>query len=728
MSFKPVWSTQKIPLNDADLNTSQIGIVVLIATMMVLVPALGWPNEELLQDTLKSMLVSLFVLSAAIVYFWNIRNQTINVKLHGLLWLPVSLMLYALGSTAWSHAYLGSVEAIRWFVFSLLVFLGMNTLTLPRIVYLAWGIHVGAVAASFWTALQFWFDFQFFPQGPNPGSTFVNRNFFAEFIVCTLPFSVLLSMRLKDKSTVFLIVFSLGFNITALLMTGTRSAILSLLLLFPLMIGIVFLFRNGVISKGWRPGHCISLAALLLVTVLALGSLETRNTNLLSISPETTALKRTVSRTAQLMDPLEYTQGSFSLRTTMWLATKRMIAANPVMGVGAGAWEAHIPIYQAAGSQLEIDYYAHNEFLQLGAEYGIVGWLFIASLLLYLARAIYHTWPNPRNETNQEMPIRALVLSTLFVLFIVSNAGFPWHMAGTGVLFALSLAVLAASDIRLYGGRTTTSFTLFWRREYSLFALALSFTLFVVAAYISHLAVECESKLIRAVKTAATITQSGRPHDPRWGRAKADMLELTRQSIAINPHYRKLTPIVADALAGWGDWSNAIWIWDSVLKSRPNVVGMISNVAKGHLQVGNFSLAQEYLNRAKAIQPTAASLATLEVMLWSRTGRELEAVQRSKELLRNGVVDRDLVQTGFFLGTRHGNAELAIQALERGIETWPGRAVDGWLKLGAIYASAEAKDEHKAVESFRAALDAAPALYKPAVLAKIPPAYRERVQ
>ena len=46
---------------------------MLLAAMMVLVPALGFPTEELLQDTLKSILVSFFALSAVLVYFWGLR-------------------------------------------------------------------------------------------------------------------------------------------------------------------------------------------------------------------------------------------------------------------------------------------------------------------------------------------------------------------------------------------------------------------------------------------------------------------------------------------------------------------------------------------------------------------------------------------------------------------------------------------------------------------------------
>lgn len=96
--------------------------LALLALMMVVVPAVGARGEGLLQDTLKSILVSSFALAAAFIFFWRQRQQNAVLHFHALLVLPLGLMLYALGSMAWSHAYLGGVETIRWFVFSLIFF------------------------------------------------------------------------------------------------------------------------------------------------------------------------------------------------------------------------------------------------------------------------------------------------------------------------------------------------------------------------------------------------------------------------------------------------------------------------------------------------------------------------------------------------------------------------------------------------------------------------------
>ena len=716
------------PLTAHPLEETPGGTVLLLSLMMLVVPAVGASGEELLQDTLKSILVSFFALAASFAFFWRLRQKNEMLHFHSVLCLPLGLMLYALGSMAWSHAYLGGVEAVRWFVFSLILFLGLNTFTRARVTHLAWGIHLGAVLASLWAALQFWSDFRFFVQGPNPASTFVNRNFFAEFMVCSLPFSVLLLSRVRDKTSVFLLTFSLGFNIVAVMMTGTRSALTGLWVLLVLLPCLVVLYRKQFVSTGWRMGHGIALVALLISSVLCLGSIHTANPKLIAESGQGDAIDRAVRRTLSMTKASEYSLGSFSVRTLMWKASGRMIQANPALGVGAGAWEVQAPRYQEAGSQLETDYYAHNEILQLVAEYGLAGWLFLLSLLSYLLWSAYKTWSDQSYEGKQEAPLRAFTLASLLVFLLVSNAGFAWRLASTGALFALSLSILAASDVRLGVGRFLLWRSVRWQARHSRWALSATAICTGLALYIAQQAIACEAKLVRAIKIGLAISQSGQPNDPRWEKDKADMLQLVREGIAINPHYRKLSPIAADAMAGWGDWKNASWVWESVLASRPYVVAMLANVARGYLQTGNASKAQEYLNRAKILQPTAPGLASLEVMLWSRTGKDLAAALRAKELFLAGIFDYDLVQTAYLLGLRNRDPELAIQALKLRIETWPAQAVDSWLKLGNIYDSLESKNETQAFDAYSAALAASPSYYKKDVLGMIPAVYRTRLQ
>ncbi len=705
----------------------QPSVALLLALMMILVPALGARSEEMVQDTFKSMVVSFVALAGMFACFWQARVQTVWFCWHKLLYLPLALMLYALGSMVWSHTYLGGVEAVRWLVFSLILWLGLNALTQERLTYLLWGLHLGAVLASLWAALQYWFDWSFFAQGPNPASTFVNRNFFGEFIVCTFPFSVLLLYRVRDKASVFLLVFSLAFNVVALLMTGTRSALIGLLLLLVLLPLVMARTHAQMLSGAWRRTQTLALLAWFVASVLALGSIPTANRELIAESGRTTALHRASERVLSMARSSEYSQGSFSIRSRMWKTSLRMIAAHPLTGVGAGAWEVQAPRFQDSGSQIETDYYAHNEPLQLIAEYGLVGWLFLSGLLAYLAASAYRTVVDGTSVGQREAPVRALTLTSLLVFLLVSNAGFAWRMAGTGALFALSLAVLAASDLRL-----DSSGSRLWRRFAcrpwcSVFILSATAICTGVGLYIAQQAAECESKIVQAVRIALTISRSGQPRAAQWRDEKQRMFALLREGIAINPHYRKLTPIVADSVATWGDWKNATWIWESVLRSRPYVVAMLANVARGHIQSGELQAAREFMDRAIAVQPDAPALASLEVLLASRSGDTQSAARRARALLASGFIDNDLFQTAYSLAMDLHDQALAVAALQAAIQKWPERAVDAWIRLGTVYDSLEPKSQSQALDAYRAALASAPPWSRDAVRLAVPAAYREKL-
>jgi O-antigen ligase len=696
---------------------------IIFALMMFLAPALGVPNELMLQDTLKSIIVAFAVLGAALVFFWQQRDRRDALRWHAVMWLPLLLMAYAMGSLLWSHTYLASSEVIRWFVFSVLVWLGVNTLSRERMPVLAWGVHAGAVVAALWAALQFWVDFRFFPQGPNPASTFVNRNFFAEFAVCTLPFSVMLLARARQSAYIALLAATSGLVIVAVLMTGTRSALialwLQLLVVFPF---IAWRCRRQLPFGNWNRSTRLVAAGVLIGTVVGLGLINTGNAAIADEGRGRNALERGFKRTASISPE----DGSLNVRMVMWKATARMIGQRPLSGVGAGAWESEIPLYQSEGSQLETDYYVHNEFLQLLAEYGLAGWLFLLGLAAYLLTAAGRTLNGKGVEAQSEEPWRAVLLCSLLALLIVSNVGFPWRMATTGALFALCLGGLAASDARLGFAGPVAAARLAWRPSFSRALAGLTVAAIALAAYITQQAAECEQKIVQATKIALTISASGDPNNPRWNGGKAEMLKLIKEGVAINPHYRKITPMVADELARWGDWKNATWIWESVLSSRPYVVAIMSNVARGYASMGKPAEAMVFLERAKKLQPRAPAVRSLEVILLSRTGQEAMALELARQAIAEDIYDFDLANAGFYLASHAGDYALASKAMQLRMAGWPATRVEGYMQLGDMYAQS-VKDPEQAVAAFRQALAVASDDERPGLLQRIPPAYRARL-
>lgn len=721
-------SAATLPAAPEDPGARDGIVATLLAVMMFVTPAIGVPHEQMLQDTLKSMVVAFLGLGAAGLFFWQRRGAS-TVQWHGLVLLPLLLMAHALGSMAWSHTYLAGVEAVRWFVFALLLWLGLQVLTREQLPRLAAGVFGGAVVASLWTALQFWFDMRLFPQGPHPASTFVNRNFFAEFAACTLPFGAWLLLRARHRAAIAAGAAGLGFVIVAILMTGTRSALtamwLQLLLVLPFF---AWRCRRHLAWPGWDRRLRLVAAGVLAATVLGLGNLETGNAQIAADDKGLTPIARGLQRTAAI----QLGDESLNLRLIMWQATLRMVADRPLAGVGAGAWENEIPRYQRGGAQLETDYYAHNEFLQLLAEYGAAGWAFLLALFAYLLRAAWRTLAPRDDEAQAESAGRAVLLTSLLALLVVSNAGFPWRMATTGALFALCLAGLAASDARSQLAARTQAAArwsarqIAWRPAWSRTGLAGTAAAVLLAGYISQQAAACEEKIVQATRMALMISGSRDPNDPRWEPAKAQMLQLIREGTAINPHYRKITPMVADELARWGDWRNATWIWESVLGSRPYVVAIMSNAARGRLAMGEPEKSLEYLRRAREVQPDAPTVRSLEVIILSRTGQEPAALNAARAALNAGIFDFDLANNTFALAWRAGDHATALRAMQLRQERWPEHQAQGHVQLGRLYAEG-IRDEAKALASFRAAMDLVPPVHHGLLQREIPPAYWARL-
>ena len=709
-------------MTDGSRPTRDWAAIALVTTLF-LAPTVGVPNELMLQDTLKSIVVALGTLIAAWLFFWQHTRAPQPWQWHRVMWLPVSLLGYALGSMVWSHTYLAGTEAIRWFIFSLLLWLGINTLRREHFALLAHSIHWGAVAASLWVVLQFLLDIQWFPQGPNPASTFINRNFFAEFVVCTIPFSVWLLSRATGLAQSLLRGISLGLNVVALMMTGTRSALLALVVVSILLILVCWRFRQVLGWDGWPRKQRWMAVSASLGTVLALGSLPTGNVQVENEGWGNTAIERTLHRTVGFDASSEFTSGSGSIRLVMWKATVRMIADVPFTGVGAGAWEVDIPLYQVAGTQLETDYYTHNEYLQLLGEYGLLGWLFIIGLLTFAVKSSARIWM-AKGQLADAM-FGAVAWVSLLALLLVSGAGFPWHMATTGAVFAVLLAILVVAN-QLFTNAEPVRPRWTPSRNAIRAGLVGTTACLLLALYVSFQAAQAERKLIIAAKIALTLMASGGSQDPRWHADKARMLQLAHEGIAITPHYRKITPTVADGLARWGDWKNAVEIWQSVASSRPYVTAILVNIGRGYLNMGKVDEAIAYLNRAKAIDAQAPSIRALEVVLLAKSGQGNAALEITRQYLRAGQYDDELLNVAVQMGGRAKDWQLVIQATTLEIERRPKDAWEGWLRLGNLYLN-ELKDEPQALNTYRKAIAVAPEQIRDGVREQVPQRVRAQL-
>ena len=701
--------------------------VLALAWMMFLVPALGVPSLLMLQDTLKSAVAAFGILFAALMLVWPGGQRRPGWLWHGMLWVPISLMAYAFGSMVWSHTFLAGVEGIRWFLLSLLLWVGLTTLNLQTAPKVIWGMHGGLVVASLWTVLQFWWDFKLFPQGPQPASSFVNRNFFAEYAVTVLPFSVWVLVTARRARWLPWVAASVAINVLALLMTGTRSALIALFLLIPVLLLVLTRYRTHWAFETWNRSNRIVVAFIMVMVIGGGGSIPSGNAQVQRESGGQTALERSIIRTASIAQRAEYTTGSISIRTTMWMATARMMLAQPWTGVGAGAWEVQVPRYQRVDSVLENDYYAHNELLQLLSEYGVVvGGLGLAFFFAYLLQAAAITW-HLKESQNPEAPLRAVALCSLLALLIVSNAGFPWHLAACGCMLSLNMALLGSSDRRLRPQDTPTMHQYSPPEGQGHLARAVLVGCLCLALYITWQAQQAEKYLTQAIQLALKFGLAEQSGDPAAATFKAQALDSVRAGIAVNPHYRRLTAEVAEPFAARGDWKNATWILESVASSRPNVPVIWKAIAAGYAHQGDHQRAEKAFQEVQRLRPDSFSTVVLRTSLLTLAGRTEQAAGLLHQQLSANAFDFELVQTAYAIGYKTQNWELAERSLEALIRTWPEQAADGYFRLGKLYTETPLQNPQKAIQAFKSGLAQVPDAQRQSYIEQVPNPLRSQM-
>jgi O-antigen ligase len=93
-----------------------------------------------------------------------------------------------------------------------------------------------------------------------------------------------------------------------------------------------------------------------------------------------------ISNPARVVNRLgEAGEDSWGGRPMIWQTTRALIARYPITGVGYGAYEGAMPLYQPPPRGMMMNH-AHNQYLEIAAEGGVPGILLFAAALVMLVR------------------------------------------------------------------------------------------------------------------------------------------------------------------------------------------------------------------------------------------------------------------------------------------------------------------------------------------------------
>jgi len=136
-------------------------------------------------------------------------------------------------------------------------------------------------------------------------------------------------------------------------------------------------------------------------------------------------------------DPLKET--FFSSRGWIWRDTISMIGANPLLGVGLGAYETAFSIYSKSDGSLRVPQ-AHNDYLQVVADCGIVGGLIALWFIILVFRSI------ARGTRSRDPLYSGLALGCgagIFAILVHSLFDFNLQLPANALLFLVLTAVAA---------------------------------------------------------------------------------------------------------------------------------------------------------------------------------------------------------------------------------------------------------------------------------------------
>ena len=274
------------------------------------------------------------------------------------------------------------------------------------------------------------------PQLSRVFGTFGNPIFFAAFLIATIP--VVLGLLLQTGS--FLLRASLFVCLivgsSALFCTGTRAAFLSL----PASLFVFCLALEKV--RGWRWALSVwrgkwKILSFMLVIVAAHITLVT-----------TSGAYRNFSNAAKAEIEASRATSTQQTHTLIWKDVFRMWKAHPWFGTGYGTFHVEFPQY--ASEELKkvfpptqrIVNDAHNEYLQILAETGIVGFtVFMSLIFVFYFTALRRLFSG---IAENEVVIYAGLLSGGFALFLQNIFSVDMRFIVSSAYFFLTMGIASS--------------------------------------------------------------------------------------------------------------------------------------------------------------------------------------------------------------------------------------------------------------------------------------------
>ena len=271
------------------------------------------------------------------------------------------------------------------------------------------------------------------------GSWLGHNNPMAAFLLVASVHGATLWWRHRDRSWSAVFIGVLLLNLYLILLSGSRGVWLSMIAVVVLLGVSLYLATGGQLSRlvPQRVLYGLGIVLFLFVGVVGIRALMAGD----DVRKDTAILSR-------FAGVRETFAGTYP---RVWWMSIQMFKDHPIAGVGFNAWHLDYPDQQGEwftnnpGTHLGLPkrgqhtLRAHNDYLQLVAELGIVG----LGLLFWIATVhLKRAWRFVRN-TDEWEPSRMAGLVAMTGTLVQALIFFPFHHAASSALFIANLALFA---------------------------------------------------------------------------------------------------------------------------------------------------------------------------------------------------------------------------------------------------------------------------------------------
>jgi len=302
---------------------------------------------------------------------------------------------------------------------------------------------------------------------PYPGrasGTYINPDDLAGFLEMVLPLALafLLAGRVSVITRV-LLSYAILCILAGITVTFSRGGWIAAGMGMMMLLGFLVCHQN----------HRLRAILVLLVLLTAGGAFTTHY-----LSKSVTYTRRIAKADETAPDVVDT-----SARLQMWNAALKMGKDHLWLGVGPGLFDYRFREYRPEGFQ-QRPQHAHNDYLELFADWGLVGVIVVFSGIGLFSFGLIKTWPHVRREENafgSGMSDRYAFflggMSGLFALSVHSLVDFNLHIPANAMTGIVIMGVLA-SNIRFSTKR-------YWVRAGLPVQLAATGAIMVLAGYCS---------------------------------------------------------------------------------------------------------------------------------------------------------------------------------------------------------------------------------------------------